>query len=53
MLLVAVLLSAVRTLEVDIMSTSFPFLGSLWRFSLLSAAGALDDEEFFVIEGSM
>ena len=40
-LLVAVSLSAARTLAVC--------KGLL----LLSAAGALDDEEFFVIEGSM
>ena len=38
MLLVAASLSAFRTLEVDITSTSSPFLGSLRQFSLLSAA---------------
>ena len=37
----------------DIISPSLPFLGSLRRFLLLSAAGALDDEEFFIIEGSV
>ena len=54
MLLVAASLSAVRTLEVDIISTNAPFFDSLWQFSLLIAAffGALDDEELFIIEGS-
>ena len=54
MLLVAASLSAVRMLEVGIISTSAPFFDSLRQFSLLSAAffGALDDEELFIIEGS-
>ena len=54
-LLVAVSLSAVRTLEADIVSMSErSMFDSLLQFSLLSAAffGDLDDEEFFVIEGS-
>ena len=52
--LVAVSLSAVRTLEVDIISTSTPLFYSLWRFSLRRAAffGAVDDEELFIIDGS-
>ena len=54
MLLVAASFSAVRTLEVDIISSSAPFLANCGIFSLLSAAffGALDDAELFVIEGS-
>ena len=54
MLLVAASLSAVRTLEVDIISTSAPFFGSLRQFALRRAAffGALDDEELFIIENS-
>ena len=40
-------------LNLDIISTISPFLGSCGGFLLLSAAGALDDEEFFVIEGSV
>ena len=55
MLLVAVSLSAVRTLDVDIISTSAPFLAvcSIFRCSVQHFLGALDDEEFFIIEGSM
>ena len=52
MLLVAVSLSAVRTLESGHYFYKCSILGSLRRFFLLSAAGALDVEEFF-IKGSM
>ena len=54
MLLVAVSLSALRTLEPGHYFYEFSIS---WQFAaffgLLSAAGALDDEEFFIIEGSM
>ena len=53
MFLVAVSLSAVRTLESAHYFYKCSIIGSLRRFLLLSAAGALDDEEFFVIEGSV
>ena len=39
--------------NLDIISASSPCLGSCGGFLLLSAAGALDGEEFLVIEGSM
>ena len=51
MLLVAVLSVLLALWNLDIISTSPPFVGSLRRFLLLSAVGALDDEEFFIIEG--
>ena len=53
MLLVAVLSVRLARWNLDIISPSLPLLGSLRRFLLLSAAGALDDEEFFIIEGSV
>ena len=52
MLLVVVALSAVRTSTLDSISRAL-YMAVCGIFWLLSAAGALDDEEFFVIEGSM
>ena len=45
--------SAVRTSKPGHYFYKFSISGSLRRFLLLSAAGALDDEEFFIIEGSV
>ena len=53
MLLVAVSLSAVRTLESGHYFCKSSISWQFAAFLLLSAAGALDDEEFFVIVGSM
>ena len=54
MLLVAVSLSAASTLESGHHLYEFSIS---WQFAafflLLSAAGAIDDEEFFIVEGSM
>ena len=54
MLLVAASLSSVRTLEVDIISTSAPFLTVCCNCRCVVAAffGALDDEDLFITEGS-
>ena len=53
MLLVEVSSARFARRNLDIISTSSPFLAVFAFFSLLSAAGALDDEEFFIIEGSV
>ena len=53
MLPVAVFSARLARRSLDIISTSTSLLDSLRRFLLLSAAGALDDEEFFIIEGSV
>ena len=53
MLPVAVFSARLARRNLDIISTSTSLLDSLRRFLLLSAAGALDDEEFFIIEGSV
>ena len=53
MLLVAVWLCAVRTLKSGHYFYRYSIFDSLRRFLLLSAAGALDDEELFIIEGSV
>ena len=53
MLPVAVFSARLARRNLDILSTSTSLLDSLRRFLLLSAAGALDDEEFFIIEGSV
>ena len=52
-LLVAGSLSAARTLGSGHYSSGVHVLAVCGCFLLLSAAAALDDEEFFVIEGSM
>ena len=49
MLPVAVFSARLARRNLDIISTSTSLLDSLRRFLLLSAAGALDDEEFFIL----
>ena len=52
MLLVAVSSARFARRNLDFISSSTPFLTVCGVFLLLSAVGALDDEEFFIVEGS-
>ena len=53
MLSVAVSSARLARRNLDIISPSAPFLAVCGGFLLLSTAGALDDEEFFIIDGSV